>query len=1225
MKNQSGNGKCMKSLLQTKIAMLLLGLAMCLSLALGITLASPTATASAEEGTTVTQLTVSGLTEADLPEIGPLSDLSGITLNDGLTINTAFWFALNMRQKTDTFESGHTYALRLQYSAPEGKTVSLTDPSKVTLAGIDPSKYTVELDDGRSFINFVFDALGDEELSLVNPERMNVPDGFVGEYITTDAIYVKGGKYPYKFSDMYHPEWLKYTVLFVGEHYFQIYFSGYRPTVSAPAESFGFKVTDAEGNTQTFTGTTGATVENPDGIANIVLQYDLPAVGEEKPTTAELKSAITLPEGVAFQDGDSVWFWKEDDLSGGTLTQFERWGTYELSAKLKTTDGKTFAGLAMLKGTILSTSQYSVTADFGNKTDTTLTVQFTIKMYGVSLEEQENYKITAEALKKGKVGVPYSDKIEFGKPADVTDADIEIKSNSRYVKYGGLSLSADGTFAGTPDRFVYYDWGDTVYITFEYYCKGYLLDSKTLTLTVEGYTQIPYVESTTLYYNGTEQTAYEDAEGYTVTGNKATDVGTYKATFKLNPGYVWGGGSTYDSSDLTVTWWIEKGNREAPTGLSAVSTSGKGKSDGKITGVTEEMEYKKTTSSAWTAVTGTEITGLSAGTYAVIYAETDNWNASSSTLVTVTDGGIVSYTLDVVGGRGSGVFEAGKSVTITANAPATGKEFGRWEITGLDTSGLDLTKAELTFTMPENNVIATARYSYIDYKVTVVGGTAQVDADAEPTSEVWATYECQVSIFADTAPTGKRFVRWTSEDGVVFANATSAETKFTMPANNVTVTAVFEDIDYTVTVTDGTADKATAHYGDSVKITADEPEKGKEFDKWTVTGLDTAGLDLTKPELTFTMPAGDVKATANYKDIQKFYVSVTGGTGGGEYYVGATVTVAANPLGGAAFVKWTVTGIDTAGLDLTKPELTFIMPLNNVTVKATYSEMEYSVTVIGGTADKAKAKYGDIVTVTANAPAGKRFARWTSEGGVSFDNLTSEETTFKMPANSVTITAVFEDIDYTVTVTDGTADKTIAHCGDTVSITADEAPEGKVFDKWTCETAGVTIEFASATSAETTFTMPAGDITVKANYRNVEEAPSFEIKVNGGTGAGTYKEGESVTVTANDPEEGKIFKGWKDESGNIVSTEKVYTFTVSGEVSLTAVYEDKPTGGDGTGDGTGGDKTPEPDKGGLSTGAIVGIAVGSVAVAGLGGFAIFWFVIRKKSFADLIAVFRKKK
>ena len=237
-----------------------------------------------------------------------------------------------------------------------------------------------------------------------------------------------------------------------------------------------------------------------------------------------------------------------------------------------------------------------------------------------------------------------------------------------------------------------------------------------------------------------------------------------------------------------------------------------------------------------------------------------------------------------------------------------------------------------------------------------------------------------------------------------------------------------------------------------------------------------------------------------------------------------------------------------------------------------------------------------------------------------------------MPANSVTITAVFEDIDYTVTVTDGTADKTTAHYGDTVKITAGEAPEGKVFDKWTCETAGVTIEFASATSASTTFIMPAGDITVKANYRNVEEAPSVEIKVNGGTGAGTYKEGESVTVTANEPEEGKIFKGWKDGDGNIVSTEKVYTFTVSGEVSLTAVYEDKPDGGetggetDGeTGGETGGNITPAPEKKGLGGGAIAGIVIASVAVVGMGGFAIFWFVIKKKSFADLIAVFRKKK
>ncbi|MBQ9144850.1 MAG: InlB B-repeat-containing protein [Clostridia bacterium] len=42
------------------------------------------------------------------------------------------------------------------------------------------------------------------------------------------------------------------------------------------------------------------------------------------------------------------------------------------------------------------------------------------------------------------------------------------------------------------------------------------------------------------------------------------------------------------------------------------------------------------------------------------------------------------------------------------------------------------------------------------------------------------------------------------------------------------------------------------------------------------------------------------------------------------------------------------------------------------------------------------------------------------------------------------------------------------------------------------------------------------------------------------------------------------------------------------------------------------DNPPKDDNDGLGTGAIVGIAIGSVAVVGGGGFVLFWFVIRKK-------------
>lgn len=110
-----------------------------------------------------------------------------------------------------------------------------------------------------------------------------------------------------------------------------------------------------------------------------------------------------------------------------------------------------------------------------------------------------------------------------------------------------------------------------------------------------------------------------------------------------------------------------------------------------------------------------------------------------------------------------------------------------------------------------------------------------------------------------------------------------------------------------------------------------------------------------------------------------------------------------------------------------------------------------------------------------------------------------------------------------------------------------------------------------------------------------------------------YAHGESVTVTAED-KEGKVFKGWKDESGKIVSTEKSYTFTVNGETTLTAVYEDKSSGGE---------ITPPAKKDGLSGGQIAGIVIGSVLLAGLGGFAVLWFAVKKKTFADLGALLKK--
>lgn len=50
----------------------------------------------------------------------------------------------------------------------------------------------------------------------------------------------------------------------------------------------------------------------------------------------------------------------------------------------------------------------------------------------------------------------------------------------------------------------------------------------------------------------------------------------------------------------------------------------------------------------------------------------------------------------------------------------------------------------------------------------------------------------------------------------------------------------------------------------------------------------------------------------------------------------------------------------------------------------------------------------------------------------------------------------------------------------------------------------------------------------------------------------------------------------------------------------------------------------KPSASGLPAGAIVGIVIGSVLVVGIGAFALVWFVIKKKTWADFVALFKKK-
>ena len=155
---------------------------------------------------------------------------------------------------------------------------------------------------------------------------------------------------------------------------------------------------------------------------------------------------------------------------------------------------------------------------------------------------------------------------------------------------------------------------------------------------------------------------------------------------------------------------------------------------------------------------------------------------------------------------------------------------------------------------------------------------------------------------------------------------------------------------------------------------------------------------------------------------------------------------------------------------------------------------------------------------------------------------------------------------YDLTVDLGTGDGSYV-LGETTTIVADAPAAGQIFSNWTGSDA---INFGDINSATTTFTMPAGDATITANY----VAETFDLTVDLGTGDGAYQLGESTTIAADAAQPGQVFVAWagSDASnfGDINSATTTFTMP-TGDTTITATYALVPyvlTVDLGTGDGT---------------------------------------------------------
>ena len=446
---------------------------------------------------------------------------------------------------------------------------------------------------------------------------------------------------------------------------------------------------------------------------------------------------------------------------------------------------------------------------------------------------------------------------------------------------------------------------------------------------------------------------------------------------------------------------------------------------------------------------------------------------------------------------------------------------------------------------------------------------------ASDTFAAGQTYKVHVIVYPDS---GYEF----ADNPTATFNGSKTGTLYTNGKDYINYYAEFtttaESTEYAITVTNGKAtvgagtEISKAAEGTTVTLTANAAPDGQMFDKWEVVSGSITLADANSATTTFTMPAGAASVKATYTSY--ITVNLAAGEGSGTmeplilkgtygYYELIAPDCTFTPPANKVFDKWQFSKDDSyLNPGDTK---TIWSSANGATLTAIWKDAPVTYYTVsfdanGGTGSMADATgvSGDYVLPVCGftAPNGKQFKAW-SVGGVE----KAAGDTINVTANT-TVTAIWEAIEYNVTVTGGTASVgagtpiTKATMGTTVTLTAGAAPSGQMFDKWVVN--GVVVD--DANSATTTFVMPAGNVTAEATYKNIPVVTyTVTFNANGGTGSMADATGVSgdyvLPVCGFTAPNGKQFKAW-----SVGGVEKAAgdTITVNANTTVTAIWENIP-------------------------------------------------------------------
>lgn len=461
------------------------------------------------------------------------------------------------------------------------------------------------------------------------------------------------------------------------------------------------------------------------------------------------------------------------------------------------------------------------------------------------------------------------------------------------------------------------------------------------------------------------------------------------------------------------------------------------------------------------------------------------------------------YTLTVVNGSGSGTYNYGTKVTITASA-IEGKTFSKWS------DGVTTASREVTVTA---NATYTAEYTTNTYTVTYVKGTGI--AKISKTSEI-VSWGANATGCTATVTTGYTFDGWYNGPTRVSTSLTYAPTavksnlSLTAKANinsyTVSPSAYYRTTDgtgnYTAGTTGGTVSGGgSVNHGGSITVTA-SAAAGYKFDGWYSAGA--SGGTLLSSSASYAI-SGVTASMTVYARFTRIYYTIT--YSAGDYVASLSRTT-----------ERVAHGANAAG--------------STMTVNGTTAQYSYGVDgwYSGSTRVTSSATYAPT-GVTANAT-------YTAKGTRS---LRSYTVTYNKGSYISSVSRASESVSYGSNA-----------AGSTATVMASDAQYTYGFDGWYN---GSTRVSTSVTYAPTNIT---GVVTLEARGTRTTKSYTISVSLDSSaagrgsvSGGGSYAYGASATVKCTKTNSQDVFDGWYEGSTR-VSTSLSYTFTVTGARTLVA-------------------------------------------------------------------------